>query len=252
MKRLGVRLHAGWKLARASLHIGRGFLTVVWIFPRLTAPQKEARIQAWALALLGHLAIKLIVIGQPPERGPLLLAANHISWLDILVMHAARHCRFVSKADVRQWPVIGRLAAEAGTLFIERESRRDAMRVVHHMAERLSAGDVLAIFPEGTTSDGVNLLAFHANLFQAAITAEVPVLPVALRFVDASGQHSLAPCYIHDDTLLGSLWRTLCSPGLAAVITFGEPESHQGRDRRAWASEVRQTITELRAAGRMD
>ena len=101
-------------------------------------------------------------------------------------MLAARYCRFVSKADVRHWPLIGSLARGAGTLFIERESRRDAMRVVHHMAERLTAGDVLAIIPEGTTSDGVSLLPFHANLLQAAIATNAPVLPVALRFTNAA------------------------------------------------------------------
>ena len=246
--RVGVRAHASWKAVRTLSHIVSGWLTLVFIFPKLTSSQKEERIQVWALTLLARLAIKLIVIGQPPTHGPVLLAANHISWLDIVVMHAARYCRFVSKADVKHWPLIGTLATGAGTLFIERESRRDAMRVVHHMAERLSAGDVLAIFPEGTTSNGVDLLPFHANLFQAAIAANVPVLPVALRFVDTgSGAHSLAPCYIDDDTLLGSIWRTLCTPGIAAVVTFGELQSHSGRDRREWAAAVQATIAGLRS-----
>lgn len=247
MKRLRVRAHASWKLARALSHIATGFWLVVVVFPRLSSDQKEARISAWAHALLGRLAIELIVVGQPPAQGPLLLAANHISWLDIVVMHAARYCRFVSKADVRRWPLIGTLAAGAGTLFIERESRRDAMRVVHHMTERLHAGDVLAIFPEGTTSDGVTLLPFHANLFQAAISANAPVLPMALRFTDAqTGDHSLAPCYINDDTLLSSLWRTLSAPSLRAILVFGDPQSAQGRDRRTWASDLRNEIENLR------
>jgi 1-acyl-sn-glycerol-3-phosphate acyltransferase len=121
------------------------------------------------------------------------------------------------------------------------------MRVVHHMAERLRAGDVLAIFPEGTTSDGVSLLPFHANLFQAAISADAPVLPMALRFIDAAtGELSLAPCYIGDDTLIGSMWRTLCSPGISAVLTFGEPQRAQGRDRRAWAADLQLAVEGLR------
>lgn len=233
---------------RVLLHIVTGVWTVVVVFPRLSSPQKEERIKAWALVLLARFAIKLIVIGKPPAQGPLLLVANHISWLDIVVMHAARHCRFVSKADVQRWPLIGTLARGAGTLFIERESRRDAMRVVQRMAERLQAGDILAIFPEGTTSDGVRLLPFHANLFQAAIAANASVLPVALRFADAaSGEHSLAPCYINDDTLLGSIWRTLTSPPLCAVLIFGDPQSAQGRDRRVWAADLRTAVEGLRA-----
>jgi 1-acyl-sn-glycerol-3-phosphate acyltransferase len=248
MKRISVRAHASWKCVRVLGHIVTGVWTAVFVFPRLSALQKEERIKAWALVLLAHLAIKLIVVGKPPAQGPLLLAANHISWLDIVVMHAARHCRFVSKADVRHWPLIGTLANAAGTLFIERESRRDAMRVVHHMAERLLAGDILAIFPEGTTSDGVNLLPFHANLLQAAIAANAPVQPVGLRFADAAtGEHSLAPCYINDDTLLGSIWRTLTAAPLCAVVTFGEPQSAQGRDRRLWAADLRVAVDGLRA-----
>lgn len=248
MRRVSVRARAAWKGARTLAHLLSGAWTIARVFPQLSEAQREERIRVWARELLGHLAIELIVIGEPPVSGPVLLAANHISWLDIVVMHAARHCRFVSKADVRHWPLIGTLAAGGGTLFIERESRRDAMRVVHHMAERLGAGDVLAIFPEGTTSNGVDLLPFHANLFQAAIAANASVLPVALRFADAaSGARSLAPCYIDDDTLLGSVWRTLCTPGIAAVVTFGEPQLAQGRDRRMWAADVRTAVEGLRA-----
>lgn len=248
MLRARVRARASWKGVRVLMHIVTGLCTIWLVFPRLSPPQKEERIQAWALAMLDRIAIKLIVNGPTPGQGPLLLAANHISWLDIVVMLAARHCRFVSKADVRHWPLIGTLASAAGTLFIERESRRDAMRVVHHMAERLQAGDVLAIFPEGTTSDGVNLLPFHANLFQAAISVNAPVLPVALRFADAAtGERSLAPCYINDDTLLGSIWRTLTAPALCAVVTFGEPQGAHGRERRAWAADLRAAVEGLRA-----
>ena len=240
---------ACWKLARALLHILGGMLTIMVIFPRLSQEKKEIRIQAWSVEMLGCLAIKLIVLGKPVSSGPMLLVANHISWLDITSLHASRYCRFVSKADVRQWPVIGALAAGVGTLFIERESRRDAMRVVKHMAKSLREGDVLAVFPEGTTSDGQNLLPFHANLIQAAISADAPVQPVALQFADAAtGQRSQAPSYINDDTLLGSIWRTLTAPPLCAILTFGDPQWAQGRDRRAWAADLHMAVEGLRAS----
>lgn len=241
------KIKACARLARALVHILVGFFTILLLFPRLSQEQREIRVQAWSLEMLGCLAIKLIVHGKPVAQGPMLLVANHISWLDITALHAARFCRFVSKADIKQWPVIGTLASGIGTLFIERESRRDAMRVVHHMTERLRAGDVIGVFPEGTTSDGKSLLPFHANLFQAAIAADAMVQPVALQFVDqASGQISFAPCYVDDDTLHGSVWRTLCSPGITVVITFGEPQSAQGRDRRAWALALQADIEKLR------
>ncbi len=241
------QLRAGWRLCRVMLHILVGALTIRFGFARLSQPERDAAVQAWARTMLAKLAIKLVVEGRPPETGPVLLAANHISWLDIVVMHASRHCRFISKADVQHWPVVGTLATGAGTLYIERESRRDAMRVVHHMAERLQAGDILAVFPEGTTGDGVQLLPFHANLLQAAIAVHAPIQPVALTFLDqASGARSFAPCYIGDDTLLGSLWRTLCTQGLVAHVRFGEPQRAQERDRRTWAADLRVTIDALR------
>jgi len=224
-----------------------GLWTIRVIFPQLTAAQREVRVQAWAQRLLHLWGIAVVVRGTPPANGPLLLVANHISWLDIVVIHATRHCRFVSKSDVKHWPVVGALARACNTLFIERESRRDAMRVVHYMAEALRAGDIVAVFPEGTTSDGVTLLPFHANLLQAAIATDAPVLPVALQFTDqASGALSLAPCYIGDDTLFGSVWRTLTTPGIAAVVSYGLPEHAAGRDRRTWAHDLQATIEALR------
>jgi 1-acyl-sn-glycerol-3-phosphate acyltransferase len=240
-------LKACGKLIRALLHIASGFFTILLVFPRLSPEQREQRTQAWSLDMLDRLRIKVVVVGQPVMLGPALLVANHMSWLDITAIHAARFCRFVSKADVMQWPFIGRLASGIGTLFVERESRRDAMRVVHHMSASLRAGDVLGIFPEGTTSDGSSLLPFHANLFEAAIAANAPVQPVALQFVDiATGKTSFAPCYINDDTLHGSVWRTLLTPGIAVKITFGEAQWAEGRTRREWAAAVRADIESMR------
>jgi 1-acyl-sn-glycerol-3-phosphate acyltransferase len=241
------QVRAAWRLLRVVLHILGGVWTVYTVLPRQSTLQRHARVQVWALAMLDHLAIKLVVNGRPPVYGPMLLVANHISWVDIVVMHATRHCRFVSKDEIARWPVVSTLAGAADTLYITRESRRDAMRVVHQMAECLKGGDVLAIFPEGTTGDGSTLLPFHANLLQAAIAADAPVQPVALQFVDAaSGQISFAPCYVGDDTLWQSLWRTLCADNVQAVVRFGTPERSQGRDRRAWAADLRETITGLR------
>jgi 1-acyl-sn-glycerol-3-phosphate acyltransferase len=242
-------LRALWRLGRALAHALSGLATIVWEFPHLDAAQREDRVQAWARAMLAVLGIRLEVRGTPPARGPVLLVANHISWLDILVMHAARHCRFVAKADVRHWPVIGRLATGAGTLYIERESRRDALRVVHHMAECLRSGDVLAVFPEGTTSDGARLLPFHANLLQAAISANAPAVPLALSFVDtATRTPSRAPAYVGDDTLLGSVWRTLTAPPLTAIVSYGEPQFAQGLERRQWAAQLREAVESVRDA----
>lgn len=240
-------LRAAWRLWRVVIHLGRGLWIIHRVFPRLSMLEQEARVQAWAITMLDRLALQLVVRGTP-SNGPVLLAANHISWADIVVMHAARHCRFISKDDVKHWPIVGTLATAAGTLYISRASPRDAMRVVHHMVECLQAGDVLAVFPEGTTGDGSTLLPFHGNLLQAAISAHAPVQPVALSFSDAStGQRSFAPCYIGNDTLVQSLWRTLCADRLQVIVEFGETQLAAGRDRRQWALDLHASIKSLRA-----
>lgn len=242
-------LRAAGKLVRGTVHAISGLLTIWLRFPSLSVAQREACVTVWAARMLAIMDIELVVKGTPCATGPMLLVANHISWLDILVMHSARYCRFVAKADMKHWPLVGMLATGAGTLYIERESRRDAMRVVHHMADSLKAGEVVAIFPEGTTSDGRTLLPFHANLIQAAISAHAPVQPVALKFIDAAtGEYSGAANYIDDDTLVGSIWRTLTARRLAAVVTYGEPQTADGRDRRVWARDLRVAVDALRSS----
>ncbi len=242
-------LKALWKLLRGLWHVLVGMWTIYVRFPQFSLEQRDMRVQAWALQFLALWDIHLKVLGRPVQNGPALMVANHISWLDISVIHAARHCRFVSKSDIRDWPLLGTLATGAGTLYIERTSRKDALRMVKDMAEAMKNGDVVAVFPEGTTSDGRDLLPFHANLIQSAILAEAPVQPMSLKFIDArSGEPSFAPCYIGDDTLLGSIWRTLKAPKIIAVVHFGELQQAQGRDRRAWAHDLHQSVALLREA----
>lgn len=247
------RLQAVFRLLHAFGLIVQGWWIIRSRFARLSEAQRATEVQRWAGRMLQALGVRLVVQGEPPAQGPLLLVSNHVSWLDILALHAARHVRFVSKSAVRHWPGLGRMSSAAGTLYIERESRRDAMRVVHHMTEALRAGDLLAVFPEGTTGDGRVLLPFHANLLQAAISAGAPVLPVALRFVDAaSGQTSFAPRYVLEDHLPGSLWRTLSAPPLAAIVRFGQPQDSHGRERREWAQALHADVLALRDAAQLD
>ncbi|WP_367067719.1 lysophospholipid acyltransferase family protein [Oryzisolibacter sp. LB2S] len=240
-------LRACWRVLRLLLHIVLGLWVVALRFPRLSPDQQQARVQAWSLGLLACAGVRLEVRGRPAQTGPVLIVANHISWLDIPVLHAARYCRFISKSDVQGWPIVGTLATAAGTLYIERASRRDALRMVLSMRDALRAGEVLAVFPEGTTGDGRRLLPFHANLLQAALEADASVQPVGLRFVESSsGATSFAPSFVGDETLLGSVWRTLSVPGITAVVHFGTPEHAQGRDRRAFADALHSAVDALR------
>ena len=241
-------MRAVFKLLRGVWHVVVGWFTIYFRFPQLNQQQRDARVQVWAMQLLRIWGIDLEVRGQPVTLGPALLVCNHISWLDILVIHATRHCRFVSKSELRDWPVLGTLATGGGTLYIERAQRKDAMRMVKDMAKSLREGDVLAVFPEGTTGDGIGMLPFHANLIQSAIEAEAPIQALALQFVDAkTNEISMAARYIDDDTLLDSVWSTLNARGLKAVVNFGELQESQERDRRTWAHDLREEVMRLKA-----
>lgn len=214
-------------------------------FPSYSDDQQARYVEVWARGMLSAIGIEVRVKGHP-AHGPVLMAANHISWLDILVMHAACHCRFVAKSEIRDWPVLGLLTTGGGSLYIERSSNRDALRVVHQMAEALQQGHVLAVFPEGGTGDGITLLPFHANLLQAAISVNAPIQPIALQFMDAHTHDiSLAPCYRDNDTLIGSLWRTLCAPPLLAQVRYGDTQTADGRNRREWAVDLQATVADL-------
>ena len=232
---------------RVCTHLLWGMAQIVLLFPRLSKQQRGMRVQRWAREMLKRLGIKMEIVGSPVREGPLLLVSNHISWVDIVALHAVGHCRFVSKADVERWPLLGTMASGAGTLYVKRESRRDAIRVVHEMAQALRDGDILAVFPEGTTGDGRSVLPFHSSLIQAAIAAEVPVQAVALKIVDAQSRRpSPAVTYMGDESLWGSIWRTLRAKDLCVVVAFGAPQFNDGRDRRAWAHDLRRDIAAMR------
>ena len=235
-------LSASWRLLRAIAHMFSGWWTIRFRFARLAPAEQAQCVQQWSERMLNLMGIRLTVHGTPPAHGPVLVVCNHLSWLDILAIHAARHVRFVSKASVRHWPVIGTLSTGAGTLYIERERRRDAVRVVHHMTEALRAGDIIAVFPEGTTSDGHGLLPFHANLLQAAIATQTPVQPVALRFSDANERVSQAAAYVGDTHLLRSLWSVVSASQMRACVTWLPATESRHADRRALANLLREQI----------
>jgi len=240
-------LVATWRLLLICLHLVHGLAVIRLRFAQLDDAGRHARIQWWSATLLRRLGITLTVQGTP-RPGATLLVANHVSWLDVAAIHAAApRARFVSKSDVRHWPVVGRLVTGAGTLFIERESRRDALRVVHQMADALRAGDMVAVFPEGTTGPGRELLPFHANLLQAAIVADIPVQPVALRFHQPGRAFSPAAEFLGETTLVQSMWRVAGAQGLCVEVTLLDPGRTTHADRRALAAHLRERIGEALA-----
>ena len=239
---LRTRARAAWRLLRCGAHGLHGLAIVLLRFGALDAAQRHARIRWWSAKTLRLMGVALQVEGSVRPGGTLLVA-NHVSWLDISALHAvAPHARFVSKADIQSWPLLSRLADAAGTLYLERERKRDALRVVHVVAQALGGDQTVAIFPEGTTSDGRALLPFHANLLQAAIATGTPVQPVALRFSDARAPISTAVEFVGSTTLVESLWRVACADGLVAHLTWLPARGSRHADRRALARTLREDI----------
>ena len=239
---------AAWRVLRLLLHLLHGMAVIALRFPSLDDAGRHARIGWWAAGVLRAAGVALRVSGTP-HAGATLLVANHVSWLDIVALHAAvPHARFVSTADVLHWPLVGWLAQGAGTLFIERERKRDALRVVHAMAESLQAGATVAVFPEGTTGAGPELLPFHANLLQAAIATATPIQPAVLRFADPGHRFSPAVEFVGDTTLAQSLWRVATARGLVAHVDLLLAQGSAHADRRALAEHLRALMAE-RLAG---
>jgi lyso-ornithine lipid O-acyltransferase len=169
-----------------------------------------------------------------------LLVANHVSWLDIPVIGSQASSRFLSKAEVRKWPLIGWMSELAGTVFITRGAHQIA-NVVKGIHARLQAGQPVVIFPEGTTSDGREVLRFHPRLFAICQQTGVAVQPVVLHYGSGPDPDPVAP-FLGDDTLVAHLWRLLRHPGLEVRVSFLAPIPVADLDRRRIADQARRAI----------
>jgi 1-acyl-sn-glycerol-3-phosphate acyltransferase len=196
-----------------------------------------------SVRLLAALAVDVRVRGaRPLVAGPVLLVANHVSWLDVQALGATAGTRFVAKSEVRDWPVVGALAARLGTVFIRRRSLRDAARVKDVLTGLLVTGERIVVFPEGTTTDGSRVAPFYAALLQAAVDAAITVQPVAIRYCEADGAPSPAAAFVDDMSFGSSLARVLTRPRLVAELTFGPPIWAADQSRRALAARCREFI----------
>ena len=223
---------------RRAIRIGLLGLHLVWgvtlaglVFPLLGPAQRDRRIMAWSRRLLGVLGVQARTTAAPGLPGGALLVCNHVSWLDIYLIYAAQRVHFVSKAEVRTWPVAGWLAHKTGTLFIERGRRTDTARINAEMRALMEGGAWVAVFPEGTTSDGRGLRRFMPSLLQPAVELNCPIVPAALRYRTLDNDYSAAPAYIDDISMWQSLKRIVGEPGLIAELQFGEPILPNGHRR---------------------
>jgi len=233
-------------LALIVVHILWGMLIAGLLFPWLPLRGRDALVQFWSRILLIALGIRLQVhhdaAAKPigATRGSMLLL-NHVSWADVFVIAAVTPARFVAKAEVAHWPLLGRFAASVGTVYVQRGRRHAIARVNHTVAQRLRLGQSIGIFPEGTTTDGSRLLRFHANLVQAALEADAPVIPVGLQYRQ-DGRPSTAAAFIGEMNLVESLWRIVIAPRLTAHLYWMPEIACEGLTRQAIAARAREAI----------
>jgi len=204
------------------LWLALGLVLVTVFFPLVSIRLRGTLTQAWSRVLMAFCGVRIRVAGTPVLRTPVLWVANHVSWIDIFCLNRVRSTVFVAKRDIRQWPMIGWLVAGAGTIFIERGSRQALRHVGAAIEQRLHQGAAVGLFPEGTTSSGVDVLPFHASLFEAAIRAQPDVQAVALRFYHR-GQRSAHAAFTGEQTLVANLWQLLGAGATHVELEFLAP-----------------------------
>lgn len=226
---------------RLLLVLSRAVFLVLLVVP-FCADATRLRLKAdVSRRILAALSIELDA--DLSQRVPgALIVANHISWIDIFAINAALPAAFVAKEEVRHWPLIGWLAEKSDTVFLRRGSRGHARIINREIAEILGKGEYVAVFPEGTTTDGTHLLHFHAALIQPALAVGRPVLPLAISYWDADGSRSLAPGYVGDVSLMQCTLAIAGCKGLVVRVTTCPALGLAGEDRRQVAVAAREAI----------
>lgn len=211
---------------------------ILWVkFPRYTREEKLEAIRKWSHQTLQTMGVVVrVAASQRLEDLPQLVVANHVSWLDVLIIQSLHPSVFVAKREVRQWPVVGAIAKACGVVFVDRSSPSSAKKMVDDVASALHHGYRVASFPEGTSSEGHSVSLFHANLFEAAIHREVDVQPFALRYVDKhTGDLCLTPAFVGDMGFLESLHRIMTAHDITVDVHIGSSISPEGHSRRTLA-----------------
>lgn len=215
------------------LHVLDGIAISGLVFPWISQPRRNRIVRAWSRVLLWLAGARLHVTGVPldarlaregivPGRAGRLLLANHVSWIDVFAILATLPGRFVAKAEIGRWPLLGWLVTLVGTLYIERGRRHAVASMNHRVRERLRAGESVVVFPEGTTTDGFALLPFHSNLIAPALEVGCEIWPVALRYTER-GQPTRAAAFVGDMALPRSLWNILVARDLAIEVALLVP-----------------------------
>jgi len=242
-------LRTAWRAVALGVSLALCFLRF-W-FGYLRGPMSLERRALWLQSssrlILASLGIATHVEGRPPQRG--LVVSNHLSYLDILIYSSVMPCFFVSKLEIRSWPYFGKAACAGGTIFIDRSSRASAAIVAGQIKERLALPIPTLFFPEGTSSDGSQVLRFHASLFEPAATIGAPVTAAAVRYVLADERAERELCWFDDTVFVTHLWKAL-SVGFTAEVRFGETRVYA--DRRSAAAATHEEVAALRASSMIE
>lgn len=193
----------------------------------LTLVDRAHWLQSACRRILRSLGIHSEVVGDPPQSG--VVVANHLSYLDIVILSAAMPCFFVAKAEIGKWPFFGWAARAGGTLFINRSSMASAEKVSAVIAERLALPIPVLFFPEGTSTDGSEVLRFHSRLFEPPVRAGALITTATLRYVLVDGSEERDLCWFGDDPFLPHLWKALGTKGFTAEVRFGKPQVYPHR-----------------------
>lgn len=237
-----------WRGLRVVETVATGALILAYaslVGSRGSAPDWLPRTVSWWHGRLARaLGVRVHASGELAQGS--LLVGNHVSWLDVMVLGAQGPIGFLSKSEVRRWPLAGWMAARAGTLFIERGASR-AAELAEQIGKRIEAGHSFAIFPEGTTSRGLGVRQFHPRLFAIAQQPDMTVQPVALAYrrQAAGSGRVLDPsvAYVDRQSLLANLWILLRHPGLIAEVRLLPPcRLLPEDDRRSLARRTRAAI----------
>ncbi len=221
-----------YRLTRLLLQIVYGCAGVAVLFPFFSHKRRLWAIRIWSRQALGIVHLRLTVRGSLPSgQVPTLIVSNHVSWLDICVLNTVLPLRFVAKADVRRWPLVGFLVSRVGTIFIERRSPLDTVRTNRAIAEALTRGEHVAMFPEGTSTDGTEVRPFHASLFQPGLGPVARVVAVALRYVNSDGSVNLNASYAGERSLWESFRLVVARRALHAELIFAGSIDVSGKTR---------------------
>jgi 1-acyl-sn-glycerol-3-phosphate acyltransferase len=211
----------------------------------LTLERRAVWVQQSARMVLASIGVQYKVEGQRPTHG--LVVANHLSYLDILVLSAAMPCFFVAKVEIGGWPFFGKASRIGGTIFVDRSSVASNMTVAKQMTERLKLSIPIPVllFPEGTSTDGSSILRFHSRLIDPATSIGAPITTACIRYVIDGGIAERELCWYGDDPFAPHLWKALGVAGFHAEVKFGEPRVYP--DRRTAADATHDEIEAMRS-----